>query len=151
MNRNIELPGITSFFWRQSRRKTFDKWPFNESNKCNADCMAAAGFYVIGNNDEPDLVACFICNKQLDGWEPNDDPWNEHVKHNPTCPFVKLNKQDEKAWTVGELYDLYKKYTIKEYMEEINKDITTLKDAVEQLKSELSVNKISQKNKKSTD
>lgn len=37
--------------------------------------MAAAGFYVIGDNSEPDLVECFICGKQLNGWEPNDDPW----------------------------------------------------------------------------
>jgi len=37
--------------------------------------MAAAGFYVIGDNNEPDLVECFICSKQLDGWEAHDDPW----------------------------------------------------------------------------
>lgn len=37
--------------------------------------MATAGFYVIGDNDEIDLVECFMCGKQLDGWEPTDDPW----------------------------------------------------------------------------
>lgn len=37
--------------------------------------MVAAGFYVIGDNNEPDLVECFICGKQLDGWEAQDDPW----------------------------------------------------------------------------
>jgi len=37
--------------------------------------MAAAGFYVVGDSNEPDLVECFICGKQLDGWESNDDPW----------------------------------------------------------------------------
>jgi baculoviral IAP repeat-containing protein 5 len=36
--------------------------------------MAAAGFYVVGD-DEPDLVECFICGKQLNGWESHDDPW----------------------------------------------------------------------------
>lgn len=38
--------------------------------------MVAAGFYVIGDNNEPDLVECFICGKQLDGWEAHDDPWS---------------------------------------------------------------------------
>lgn len=38
--------------------------------------MVAAGFYVIGGIDEPDLVECFICGKQLDGWEAHDDPWS---------------------------------------------------------------------------
>lgn len=62
-------------FWRQGRIKTFDNWPFTISDKCNKECMAAAGFYAIGNSNEPDLVECFICSKQLDGWEPDDNPW----------------------------------------------------------------------------
>lgn len=37
--------------------------------------MAAAGFYVVGGKKEPDLVECFICSKQLDSWDPDDDPW----------------------------------------------------------------------------
>ena len=65
----------TSNFWKQSRRTTYGSWPFNESDKCSAERMAAAGFYVIGDSNEPDLVECFICSKQLDGWEPDDDPW----------------------------------------------------------------------------
>lgn len=107
--------------------------------------MADAGFYCIGNNDEPDLVECFICGKQLNGWEREDDPWsviyanficiysywksyfktclyifliyrNEHVKHKSDCLFVELNKQNETEWTVNELYNLYKKHKIKEYV-----------------------------------
>lgn len=41
---------------------------------------------------------------------------SEHVKHNSNCSYVKLNKQDELDWTVQELYDLYKKYKIREYV-----------------------------------
>jgi len=41
---------------------------------------------------------------------------DEHVKHGSDCPFVKLNKQNEKEWTVFELFDLYKKYKIKEFV-----------------------------------
>jgi len=41
---------------------------------------------------------------------------NEHEKHQSNCPFVQLNKQDEKEWTIDELYDLYKKYKTKEYV-----------------------------------
>lgn len=36
--------------------------------------MADAGFYHCGNDKEPDYVQCFVCQKELDGWEPNDDP-----------------------------------------------------------------------------
>lgn len=38
------------------------------------------------------------------------------MKHEANCSFVKLNKQDEKKWTVDELYDLYKQFKIKEYV-----------------------------------
>lgn len=65
----------TSCFWKQGRIKTFDKWPFKDSDKCNVKSMAAAGFFFIGNDNDPDLVECFICGKQLDGWEQEDDPW----------------------------------------------------------------------------
>lgn len=44
---------------------------------------------------------------------------DEHVKHKSDCLFVKLNKQDEKEWTVHEMYDLYKEYHIKKYVSTI--------------------------------
>jgi hypothetical protein len=37
--------------------------------------MAAAGFYFAGSKSEPDLACCFVCLKELDGWEEEDDPW----------------------------------------------------------------------------
>ncbi|KAL6440041.1 hypothetical protein ACFW04_002994 [Cataglyphis niger] len=151
-NDNIRMPDPTSVFWKQNRIKTFNNWPFKTSDKCNAKSMVAAGFYVIGNIDEPDLVECFICGKQLDGWEPHDDPWDEHVKHQSNCSFVQLNKPDEKDWTVHEMYDLYKKYQIKKYMNELNKIAFALKDEAAASKMDLlSAYKTSQKNKKSTD
>lgn len=42
---------------------------------CNPENMAAAGFFSVGGKEELDLAECFICNKQLDGWESEDDPW----------------------------------------------------------------------------
>ncbi|XP_029659725.1 baculoviral IAP repeat-containing protein 5-like [Formica exsecta] len=151
-NDNLLIPDPTSFFWKQNRIKTFNNWPFKTSDKCNAKSMVTAGFYVIGDINEPDLVECFICGKQLDGWEAHDDPWDEHVKHQSNCSFVQLNKQDEKEWTVHEMYDLYKKYQIKKYMNELDKKIITLKDEAATSKTDLlSAYKVTQKNKKSID
>lgn len=61
--------------FKKGRLKTFVNWPFKDSTECNATKMAEAGFFKIESNTEPDLVQCFICQKQLDGWEPKDDPW----------------------------------------------------------------------------
>jgi baculoviral IAP repeat-containing protein 5 len=57
--------------------------------------MAQAGWYSCGGTAEPDLAQCFVCGKQLDGWEGDDDPWMEHRKHKADCPFVKLGKKEE--------------------------------------------------------
>lgn len=65
-----------STFWKIGRLKTFENWPFQSSdNSCNPERMAAAGFYVVDSKKESDLVECFICSKQLDSWDPDDDPW----------------------------------------------------------------------------
>jgi len=37
--------------------------------------MAEAGFYSSGKKSEADLAMCYICGKELDGWEEEDDPW----------------------------------------------------------------------------
>ena len=36
--------------------------------------MAGAGFYWCGNESQPDLVRCFVCLKEFEDWEPDDNP-----------------------------------------------------------------------------
>ncbi|OAD60685.1 Baculoviral IAP repeat-containing protein 5.2-B, partial [Eufriesea mexicana] len=127
-----------STFWKIGRLKTFEDWPFQSSdNSCNPEQMAAAGFFVVDGKEEPDLVECFICSKQLDGWDPDDDPWNEHIKHQPQCPFVRLGKLNEASWTVYELFDLFKKYMVKECTQELDKAIAIAKEESTQLVHEI--------------
>jgi hypothetical protein len=44
-----------------------------------------AGFYFAPDAEHPDNVTCYLCNKSLDGWEPEDDPTAEHYRHSPDC------------------------------------------------------------------
>ena len=39
--------------------------------------MAEAGFYHSSNDRDPDIARCFVCFKELEGWEPDDNPWYE--------------------------------------------------------------------------
>lgn len=41
-------------------------------------------------SDDRDGVTCFYCNLSLDGWEPKDDPFVEHKRREPACPFFSL-------------------------------------------------------------
>lgn len=42
------------------------------------------------------------------------DSRKEHENHQPSCAFVKLQKQDLDLWTIAELFNLIKVYNIKE-------------------------------------
>ncbi|KAI0210316.1 Baculoviral IAP repeat-containing protein 5 [Lamellibrachia satsuma] len=79
-------------------------WPFEKDCSCTPAKMAEAGFYHIGSDQEPDLVRCFVCLKELDGWEPNDLPWEEHRAHSAGCLFLKL--KNPKEMTIAELLKL---------------------------------------------
>nr|XP_003699803.1 PREDICTED: baculoviral IAP repeat-containing protein 5 [Megachile rotundata] len=132
------LPELNSTFWRASRLKTFEDWPFQSIDEpCNPEQMASAGFVFIGNKEEPDLAECFICSKQLDGWNSDDDPWNEHLKHQPECPFIKLGKPDEASWTVQDLFNLFKKYIVKECNNELDRALTKAKEESSKLVGEI--------------
>ena len=51
--------------------------------------MSQAGFYHQPGSTGDDRAMCFTCNVCLVCWEPTDEPWSEHERHSPTCPFVK--------------------------------------------------------------
>ena len=39
------------------------------------------GFYFCGSEGSPDAARCFMCAKELDGWEKNDDPAFGNAPH----------------------------------------------------------------------
>ncbi|XP_076233643.1 BIR repeat containing ubiquitin-conjugating enzyme [Calliopsis andreniformis] len=53
------------------------------------DRMAQAGFYHHPDAKGDDRIMCFMCNVCLVCWEPMDEPWSEHARNSPACPFVK--------------------------------------------------------------
>nr|XP_053607852.1 baculoviral IAP repeat-containing protein 5 [Plodia interpunctella] len=101
-------------FLTTERAKTFKKWPFNDKNKCNAQNMAEAGFYSVATgDDDADAAKCFLCGKELDGWEASDDPWEEHKSHAAKCAFVQLGKKEDEL-LLSEYLSVVKQYMINE-------------------------------------
>jgi len=87
----------------ENRINSFKDWPFdNDISSCTSKKMAIAGFFHTPSETQLDLVKCFVCLKELDGWEPEDDPWSEHKSHAPKCPLIKLNKKEE-DWKVEDI------------------------------------------------
>ncbi|XP_046485616.1 baculoviral IAP repeat-containing protein 6 isoform X2 [Neodiprion pinetum] len=80
-------------FSEAARRNTFAKWPHMNYKDvifrwALPDQMAQAGFYHQPNSTGDDRAMCFTCNVCLVFWEPTDEPWSEHERHAPSCPFV---------------------------------------------------------------
>lgn len=80
-----------------ARKKTFSTgtgWPHESKKgwKCKVTKLVESGWCwdPSPETDEPDAVTCFYCHLSLDGWEPNDDPFVEHKKREPHCPFFSL-------------------------------------------------------------
>ncbi|XP_056153780.1 baculoviral IAP repeat-containing protein 5a [Lampris incognitus] len=97
----------TQMYFYENRLKTFVGWPFNEGCCCTPENMAKAGFIHTPSDNSPDTATCFFCLKELEGWEPEDDPIKEHKSHSSVCHFIKLKKKVENL-TVEEFLKLHK-------------------------------------------
>ncbi|KAI9823979.1 MAG: hypothetical protein M1826_007573 [Phylliscum demangeonii] len=52
--------------------------------------LAEAGFYYTPTASSLDNVTCFMCQKNLDGWEEEDDPALEHLHHSNDCGWAVI-------------------------------------------------------------
>ncbi|XP_063825322.1 baculoviral IAP repeat-containing protein 5-like [Ostrinia nubilalis] len=76
--------------------------------------MAEAGFYSVATGeDDADAAKCFLCGKELDGWEASDDPWAEHKSHAAKCAFVQIGKKEDDL-LLSEFLSIVKQYMINE-------------------------------------
>ncbi|SPJ81530.1 uncharacterized protein FTOL_08935 [Fusarium torulosum] len=60
-------------------------WPHKSITPAS---LARAGLFFNPTPQNPDNASCFLCHKGLDGWEANDDPLIEHLKHAPECGWA---------------------------------------------------------------
>lgn len=88
-SRSLAKSGTTSakypgYSKQSARAQTFASWPLKEQ----ACKLAEAGFF---STQLDDLVRCFQCGVGLRNWDPEDEPWVEHARWMPQCPFVVGN------------------------------------------------------------
>ncbi|KAM9342463.1 baculoviral IAP repeat-containing protein 5b [Pholidichthys leucotaenia] len=96
-----------AMYSHEAREQSFADWPFREDCSCTPAKMATAGFVHCPSENEPDVTCCFFCLIELEGWEPDDEPWSEHEKRNPNCGFLTM-KKDLTELTVAEFFHLEK-------------------------------------------
>ncbi|NWI29065.1 BIRC5 protein, partial [Sula dactylatra] len=98
--------------------------------------MAAAGFVHRPSENGPDVAQCFFCFKELEGWEPDDDPLEEHKKHSAGCAFLSLQK-DPTNLTLQEFLKLDKERMKNSIKKEISQKVTEVEDAAKNVRHEI--------------
>lgn len=86
---------------QRAREETFyqQPWPHLDFTTLHPKRLAAAGFFFDPASDGKDKCICFACGLQLVNWDPNDNPFGEHLKHAETspeaekCVYVQLLRQ----------------------------------------------------------
>lgn len=66
----------------------------------------------MGSASDPDSVVCFLCQKSLDCWDEDDDPWTEHLKHSKHCNFAEKGKKEDE-YTLTEFIDIKNELNLK--------------------------------------
>ena len=80
---------------QSSREKTFEgRWI---KERPSGATLSQAGFFYYPRTKEDDTAFCYQCGVGLDGWEEEDDPWHEHARRRPNCPFIRGNGLMEPA------------------------------------------------------
>ncbi|KAE8354964.1 hypothetical protein BDV28DRAFT_63406 [Aspergillus coremiiformis] len=85
-----EIEDPTSDKIREARLATFgSSWPHDGKRGwvCQSDKMVDGGWYFCPTEDSDDLASCVYCKLSLDGWEPKDDPFDEHYRRSARCSF----------------------------------------------------------------
>uniref|UniRef100_A0A803SXS1 Baculoviral IAP repeat containing 5 n=1 Tax=Anolis carolinensis TaxID=28377 RepID=A0A803SXS1_ANOCA len=147
------VPPMLEIYLKEHRAATFVDWPFVSDCACTPERMAEAGFIHTPSENAPDVAQCFVCFKELEGWEPEDDPITtvlygcceffpsifreEHQRHSPNCAFLRLQKDTAKL-TLQELLKLHKERMINLSKKEINLKIIELEKYAANVRNEVS-------------
>ncbi|OAA76731.1 Baculoviral inhibition of apoptosis protein repeat protein [Akanthomyces lecanii RCEF 1005] len=82
----------------EAREATFGtRWP-HEGKKgwqCKTKQLVESGWVYTPTDESDDMATCMYCQLALDGWEPEDKPYDEHYKRSPNCAFFVLTSEPE--------------------------------------------------------
>ncbi|KAH8659180.1 hypothetical protein BGZ60DRAFT_517799 [Tricladium varicosporioides] len=82
------------------------KWPHKHMS---TEEFAKAGFFYHPLPGNPDNVACFLCHKNIDGWQEGDDPIAEHLKYSADCGWAIVATIERQDGVLSEEYPSSKK------------------------------------------
>ncbi|KAH6856058.1 hypothetical protein B0I37DRAFT_395884 [Chaetomium sp. MPI-CAGE-AT-0009] len=80
----------------EARKATFaGRWPYESKKgfKCKTKKLVEGGWKFTPSTEADDMTTCAYCNLALEGWESDDNPFDEHYRRQPGCLFFALINQ----------------------------------------------------------
>ncbi|KAL4798945.1 hypothetical protein BDV19DRAFT_319478 [Aspergillus venezuelensis] len=77
-------------------------WPHSRPSPAE---LAHAGFFYNPYETNPDNTTCFLCRRALDGWEEDDNPITEHLKHAKDCGWAVMMDIQQRSSNPAEIED----------------------------------------------
>ncbi|KAI5119385.1 hypothetical protein M0805_001059 [Coniferiporia weirii] len=75
-------------FSKPKSKSAKSAWPHPQTFSANPKSLAEAGFHFKPSKAELDNVQCFLCKKELGGWDEEDNPFEIHIQKCPKCPWA---------------------------------------------------------------
>ncbi|OWF36077.1 baculoviral IAP repeat-containing protein 3-like [Mizuhopecten yessoensis] len=97
---NTDRPKHPTYAIEASRLSSFRNWPTYKHQ--TPEFLSKAGFFYANFGDN---VKCFYCDGGLKNWEPGDNPWEEHARWFPKCPFVRSVKGEAYIQSVQDRFN----------------------------------------------
>ena len=106
-----------SFADIERRRQTFALW----NHFLNPDVLVKSGLFYLGGRD---MVQCFHCGVLLHSWKLADNPDMEHLKHSPTCQFIKAKTRETMGFSTDLLFHVLENIqTIHKKIEKLERNL----------------------------
>ncbi|MCJ1461774.1 hypothetical protein MMC07_000373 [Pseudocyphellaria aurata] len=89
-NGNYEIENPLDEKLMESRKMTFgSRWPHENKRGwvCKTQKMIESGWHYCPTAESDDYAKCSYCGLSLAGWEPKDNPYDEHKRRSPQCIF----------------------------------------------------------------
>lgn len=90
----------TGTIQQEARKRTFaNLWPHDKKSgwNCTSAKVAEAGFIYNPTPSDPDCASCPLCPTSLGGWDPEDDPVQEHLARAAHCAFFNAKETEEET------------------------------------------------------
>ncbi|XP_033739618.1 E3 ubiquitin-protein ligase XIAP-like [Pecten maximus] len=97
---NTDRPKHPHHAIESARLASFRNWPTYKHQ--TPELLSKAGFFYANFGDN---VKCFYCDGGLKNWEPGDNPWEEHARWFPKCPFVRSVKGEAYIQSVQDRFN----------------------------------------------